>query len=93
MMLHAGNAIDATLGVTFGLSTLAAAACGQHLGVELRSFCKRLWLVVWGTGWGLGVVTWGGIFSDVFFLGGESYNIQKKSEGEVYDVCFGGKKG
>ena len=27
-MLHAGNAIDATLGVTFGLSTLAAAACG-----------------------------------------------------------------
>ena len=28
-MLHAGNAIDATLGVTFGLSTLAAAACGQ----------------------------------------------------------------
>ena len=31
-MLHAGNAIDATLGVTFGLSTLAAAACGQHLG-------------------------------------------------------------
>ena len=31
-MLHAGNAIDATLGVTFGLSTLAAAACGQPLG-------------------------------------------------------------
>ena len=30
-MLHAGNAIDATLGVTFGLSTLAAAACGQLL--------------------------------------------------------------
>lgn len=29
VMLHAGNAIDATLGVTFGLSTLAAAACGQ----------------------------------------------------------------
>ena len=32
VMLHAGNAIDATLGVTFGLSTLAAAACGQCLG-------------------------------------------------------------
>jgi len=29
VMLHAGNAIDLTLGVTFGLSTLAAAACGQ----------------------------------------------------------------
>eukprot|EP00927_Polykrikos_kofoidii_P054967 TRINITY_DN49294_c0_g1_i1.p1 TRINITY_DN49294_c0_g1~~TRINITY_DN49294_c0_g1_i1.p1 ORF type:complete len:377 (+),score=79.55 TRINITY_DN49294_c0_g1_i1:55-1131(+) len=29
VMLHAGNAIDTTLGVTFGLSTLAAAACGQ----------------------------------------------------------------
>ena len=32
VMLHVGNAIDATLGVTFGLSTLAAAACGQCLG-------------------------------------------------------------
>jgi len=29
VMLHAGNAIDLTVGVTFGLSTLAAAACGQ----------------------------------------------------------------
>jgi len=29
VMLHAGNFIDLTLGVTFGLSTLAAAACGQ----------------------------------------------------------------
>lgn len=29
VMIHAGNAIDCTLGVTFGLSTLAAAACGQ----------------------------------------------------------------
>eukprot|EP00928_Gymnodinium_smaydae_P018593 TRINITY_DN17081_c0_g1_i1.p1 TRINITY_DN17081_c0_g1~~TRINITY_DN17081_c0_g1_i1.p1 ORF type:complete len:375 (-),score=55.40 TRINITY_DN17081_c0_g1_i1:353-1420(-) len=29
VMIHAGNAIDLTLGVTFGLSTLAAAACGQ----------------------------------------------------------------
>lgn len=29
VMLHAGNAIDLTLGVTFGLSTLSAAACGQ----------------------------------------------------------------
>jgi len=29
IMLHAGNMIDLTLGVTFGLSTLAAAACGQ----------------------------------------------------------------
>mmetsp|Transcript_44402 Transcript_44402/g.105180 ORF Transcript_44402/g.105180 Transcript_44402/m.105180 type:complete len:344 (+) Transcript_44402:88-1119(+) len=29
VMLHAGNAIDLTLGVTFGLSTLASAACGQ----------------------------------------------------------------
>ena len=35
VMLHAGNAIDATLGVTFGLSTLAAAACGQLLGFHL----------------------------------------------------------
>ncbi|CAK0802505.1 unnamed protein product, partial [Prorocentrum cordatum] len=29
VMIHAGNAIDLTLGVTLGLSTLAAAACGQ----------------------------------------------------------------
>jgi len=29
VMIHAGNAIDLTLGVTFGLSTMAAAACGQ----------------------------------------------------------------
>jgi len=29
VMIHAGNAIDCTLGVTFGLTTLAAAACGQ----------------------------------------------------------------
>jgi len=29
VMIQAGNAIDLTLGVTFGLSTLAAAACGQ----------------------------------------------------------------
>lgn len=29
VMIHAGNAIDCTLGVAFGLSTLAAAACGQ----------------------------------------------------------------
>jgi len=29
VMLHAGNTIDLTLGVTFGLSTLASAACGQ----------------------------------------------------------------
>merc|ERR1719387_1535823 len=29
VMLHAGNAIDMTFGVTFGLSTLCAAACGQ----------------------------------------------------------------
>jgi len=29
VMLHAGNLIDLTFGVTFGLSTLAAAACGQ----------------------------------------------------------------
>lgn len=29
VMVHAGNAIDLTLGVTFGLSTLSAAACGQ----------------------------------------------------------------
>eukprot|EP00971_Amphidinium_carterae_P331122 6464521-Amphidinium_carterae.2 len=28
VMLHAGNTIDLTLGVTFGLSTLASAACG-----------------------------------------------------------------
>jgi hypothetical protein len=29
VMIQAGNFIDLTLGVTFGLSTLAAAACGQ----------------------------------------------------------------
>eukprot|EP00427_Karlodinium_veneficum_P037994 CAMPEP_0169281992 /NCGR_PEP_ID=MMETSP1016-20121227/56615_1 /TAXON_ID=342587 /ORGANISM="Karlodinium micrum, Strain CCMP2283" /LENGTH=271 /DNA_ID=CAMNT_0009370779 /DNA_START=189 /DNA_END=1004 /DNA_ORIENTATION=- len=29
VMLHAGNAIDMSLGATFGLSTLSAAACGQ----------------------------------------------------------------
>ncbi|KAH8047356.1 hypothetical protein JL722_13171 [Aureococcus anophagefferens] len=29
VMIHAGNAIDCTLGVAFGLSTLTAAACGQ----------------------------------------------------------------
>jgi len=29
VMIHAGNAIDLTLGVTFGLSTMSAAACGQ----------------------------------------------------------------
>jgi len=29
VMIQAGNLIDLTLGVTFGLSTLAAAACGQ----------------------------------------------------------------
>jgi len=29
VMLHAGNAIDLTLGASFGLSTLSAAACGQ----------------------------------------------------------------
>lgn len=29
VMVHAGNAIDLTFGVTFGLSTLSAAACGQ----------------------------------------------------------------
>mmetsp|Transcript_10372 Transcript_10372/g.14321 ORF Transcript_10372/g.14321 Transcript_10372/m.14321 type:complete len:301 (+) Transcript_10372:3-905(+) len=29
VMVHAGNAIDLTFGVTFGLSTLTAAACGQ----------------------------------------------------------------
>jgi len=29
VMIHAGNAIDLTMGVTFGLSTLSAAACGQ----------------------------------------------------------------
>jgi hypothetical protein len=29
VMIHAGHFIDLTLGVTFGLSTLAAAACGQ----------------------------------------------------------------
>mmetsp|Transcript_19359 Transcript_19359/g.42248 ORF Transcript_19359/g.42248 Transcript_19359/m.42248 type:complete len:318 (-) Transcript_19359:203-1156(-) len=29
VMIHAGNVIDLTLGVTFGLSTMAAAACGQ----------------------------------------------------------------
>jgi hypothetical protein len=29
VMIHAGHAIDLTMGVTFGLSTLAAAACGQ----------------------------------------------------------------
>lgn len=29
VMIYAGNAIDCTLGVTFGLSTLSAAACGQ----------------------------------------------------------------
>jgi len=29
VMIHAGHAIDLTLGVTFGLSTMAAAACGQ----------------------------------------------------------------
>jgi len=29
VMIHAGNAIDLSLGVTFGLSTLSSAACGQ----------------------------------------------------------------
>lgn len=29
VMIHAGHAIDLTMGVTFGLSTMAAAACGQ----------------------------------------------------------------
>jgi hypothetical protein len=29
VMIHAGNAIDMTMGVTFGLSTMTAAACGQ----------------------------------------------------------------
>lgn len=29
VMIHAGNAIDLTLGVTFGMSTMSAAACGQ----------------------------------------------------------------
>jgi Transmembrane protein 65 len=29
LMLHAGNAIDCTLGVTLGISTLSAAAVGQ----------------------------------------------------------------
>ena len=32
VMIQAGNAIDCTLGVTFSLSTLTAAACGQIIG-------------------------------------------------------------
>mmetsp|Transcript_33078 Transcript_33078/g.77376 ORF Transcript_33078/g.77376 Transcript_33078/m.77376 type:complete len:327 (-) Transcript_33078:48-1028(-) len=52
VMLHAGNAIDLTLGVTFGLSTLAAAACGQAcsdvagvlFGGFVEGFAKRMGL-------------------------------------------------
>lgn len=50
VMIHAGNAIDLTLGVTLGLSTLAAAAIGQICsdvaGVTFGGFidaaCRRL---------------------------------------------------
>jgi hypothetical protein len=45
-MLQAGNAIDCTLGVTFGLSTLTAAAFGQICsdasGVMFGSYLERL---------------------------------------------------
>jgi hypothetical protein len=45
-MLQAGNAVDCTLGVTFGLSTLAAAAIGQIFsdasGVLFGSSLERL---------------------------------------------------
>ena len=52
IMIHAGNLIDCTLGVTFGLSTLAAAACGQIcsdsagvvFGASLDRLAKRLGL-------------------------------------------------
>ena len=46
VMLHAGNAIDCTLGVTLGLSTLTAAAMGQFFsnssGVLFGGGLKRL---------------------------------------------------
>mmetsp|Transcript_31518 Transcript_31518/g.57932 ORF Transcript_31518/g.57932 Transcript_31518/m.57932 type:complete len:370 (+) Transcript_31518:33-1142(+) len=46
VMLHAGNTIDLTLGVTFGLSTLASAACGQACsdvaGVLFGGFVENL---------------------------------------------------
>ena len=46
VMLHAGNAIDCTLGVTLGLSTLTAAAMGQFFsnssGVLFGGALKRL---------------------------------------------------
>jgi Transmembrane protein 65 len=45
-MLQAGNAVDCTLGVTFGLSTLAAAAIGQVVsdasGVVFGSSLERI---------------------------------------------------
>jgi len=52
IMIHAGNLIDCTLGVTFGLSTLSAAACGQIcsdsagvvFGGALDGLAKRLGL-------------------------------------------------
>jgi len=52
VMIHAGNFIDLTLGVTFGLSTLAAAACGQICsdvagvagGAQLEALFSRLGL-------------------------------------------------
>ena len=37
VMLHAGNAIDCSLGVTFGLSTLAAAALGQVVSAAVAA--------------------------------------------------------
>ena len=84
-MLHAGNAIDATLGVTFGLSTLAAAACGQHLGCVggLRRFKGFKGFkedgYVWVGGVGVGgcgpanivVLTWEYFRRGVFFSLGE----------------------
>ncbi|KAG7352502.1 transmembrane protein [Nitzschia inconspicua] len=46
VMLQAGNAVDCTLGVTFGLSTLAAAAIGQVVsdasGVVFGSSLERI---------------------------------------------------
>lgn len=46
VMLQAGNAVDCTLGVTFGLSTLAAAAIGQVVsdasGVVLGNSLERI---------------------------------------------------
>mmetsp|Transcript_26372 Transcript_26372/g.40467 ORF Transcript_26372/g.40467 Transcript_26372/m.40467 type:complete len:363 (-) Transcript_26372:318-1406(-) len=46
VMIQAGNAIDCTLGVTFGLSTLAAAACGQIVanggGVIFGGYVERM---------------------------------------------------